>query len=234
MKRYDEIKQGSLEWFEIKYKKIGGTLAEGLFIDSDTLFIDLLSQNIEEFEPVDGYENDHMERGNDLEPFAREYISTFTGIEFETTGWLECEECSILGISPDGISECEEYATEIKCLSRKEHTRLLVYGELKKDKISQILHYFTVNPKLKKLFFIAFRPESIKPFIKEFDRETLIDMGFKKEIEIEVIGAKGTPIKPKIEKVVDWKTINDWTKVSIEEAKKLELKIKETINQLSF
>ena len=59
-------------------------------------------------------------------------------------------------------------------------------------------------------------------------------MGFKKEIEVKQYGVKGNEIKPKIEKVVDWRTIEEWTKVSIEEAKKLELKIKETINQLSF
>ena len=234
MHRFDDIEQGSLEWFEIKYRKIGGTLSKGLFVDSDTLFIDLLSQFIEDFEPVDSFENADMERGKDLEPYALEYISTYTGIEFQSTGWLQSKESKLLGISPDGISKCEKFATEAKCLSRKVHTEIIYNNETPKDKIPQIVHYFTVNPKLEKLWFIAFRPESIKPFIQEFTRESIVDMGWKKKVEVEVIGAKGTPIKPKIETHVDLRTINEWTKVSLAKAKELELRIEETLNKLKF
>jgi len=234
MIRHDEIKQGSLEWLEIRYQKIGGTLSNGLFIDSDTLFIDLVSQFIEEFEPVDNYENEHMERGSDLEPFALEYISSYTGINFGTTGWLQSEESKLLGISPDGISECEEYSVEIKCLSRKEHTKILLKDEVPKDKISQNVHYFTVNPKLKKHWFIAFRPESIKPFIFEFTRDSVVDMGWKKKVEVKQYGVKGQEIKPKTETCTDFKTIDEWSKIAIEKAKELEIRIKETINKLSF
>lgn len=234
MINYKEIKQGSLEWFEIKWGKIGGTLSKGLFIDSETLFIDLLSQHIEEFEPTDGYENEHMERGKDLEPFALEYISNYTKIDFQTTGWLQSEECKLLGISPDGLSECEKYATEIKCLSRKVHTELIVNEELTKEKLCQIIHYFTVNTKLEKLYFLSFRPESIKPFIKEFTKDSIIDLGWKTKIEVKQYGVKCKEIKPKIENISDTKTISEWSKIAIEEAKKLELKIIETINKLNF
>lgn len=234
MINYKEVQQGSLEWFEIKWGKIGGTLSKGLFIDSDTLFIDLLSQHLEEFEPVESYENEHMERGKDLEPFALEYISNYTGIDFQTTGWLQSEECDIIGISPDGLSECETIACEIKCLARKAHTELIVNEELPKDKLCQIIHYFTVNPKLEKLYFLSFRPESIKPFIKVFTPYSIIDLGWKKKIQVEVIGKKGVPITPKIETITDYKTIAEWSKIAIEEAKKLEVKIKETINKLNF
>ena len=234
MINYKEVQQGSLEWFEIKWGKIGGTLSKGLFIDSDTLFIDLLSQYLEEFEPVESYENEHMERGKDLEPFALEYISNYTGIDFQTTGWLQSEECDIIGISPDGLSECETIACEIKCLARKAHTELIVNEELPKDKLCQIIHYFTVNPKLQKLYFLSFRPETIKPFIKEFTKETTVDLGWKKKVEVKQYGAKGQEIKPKIENATDHKTIEEWSKIAIEEAKKLEVKIKETINKLNF
>ena len=233
MINHKEIEQGSLEWFEIKWGQIGGTLSKGLFIDSDTLFIDLLSQHIEEFEPSNSFENESMQRGNDLEPFALEYISSFTGIEFKKTGWLQSSH-KLLGISPDGLTECEKFATEIKCLSRKEHTKLLVEKELPKDKLCQIIHYFTVNEKLEKLYFIAYRPESIKPFILEFTKNSKIDLGWKNEVEVKQFGVKGNEIKPKIEKHPDIKTISQWSKIAIVEANKLELKIKETINQLNF
>lgn len=234
MINHNYIEQNSIEWHEIKWRKIGGTLSKGLFIDSETLFLEILSQHIEEFDMIESFENEHMQRGKELEPFAFEYISKYTGIDFLKTGWLECEENSLLGISPDGISECEKFATEIKCLSRKEHTKLLIESELSKDKLCQIIHYFTVNPKLEKLYFIAFRPESIKPFIKEFTKDSVIDLGWKTKVEVKQYGVKDQEIKPKIESVSDTKTIEQWNKIAIEEANKLQLKIKETINNLNF
>ena len=234
MINHKNIEQNSIEWHEIKWGKIGGTLSKGLFIDSDTLFIDILSQHIEDFDMFDSFVSDSMQRGKDLEPFAIQYISEYTGIEFKKSGWLECEENSLLGISPDGISECEEYSVEAKCLSRKEHTKLLIDGELDKEKLCQIIHYFTTNPKLKKLYFIAFRPESIKPFIKEFDRESIIDLGWKTKVEVKQYGVKGQEIKPKIENVSDVKTISEWRKIALKNADELKTRITETINKLNF
>ena len=233
MVNHKEIEQNSIEWHEIKWRKIGGTLSKGLFIDSDTLFLELLSQHIEDFEPSESFENYDMMRGKELEPFALQYISSYTGIDFQKTGWLQSNH-ALLGISPDGLSECEKFATEIKCLSRKEHTKLLLEKQLPKDKLCQIIHYFTINPKLEKLYFISFRPESIKPYIQEFTKDSQIDLGWKAEYEIKQYGVKGQEIKPKIEKVSDVKTISEWSKIAIQEADKLQLRIKETINNLNF
>ena len=47
---YKDIEQGSEDWFLIKWGKVGGSTAKGLYINSDTLFLDLLSQHLEEFE----------------------------------------------------------------------------------------------------------------------------------------------------------------------------------------
>lgn len=236
MINYKDIEQGTSEWHKMKWGKIGGTLSKGLFVDSDTLLIDILSQHIESYndDEEDGFQSLAMIRGKELEPRAIEYIEQYTGIKFHPTGWLQSEENRLLGVSPDGISECEEYGVESKCLSRKEHTEILYYNRTPKEKIPQIVHYFTINPKFKKVWFIAFRPESIKPFIEEFTRESVVDMGWKKKIEVEVIGAKGIPIKPKIETVIDWRTIDEWTKVSIKKAVELEVKIEDVIEQLSF
>lgn len=233
MVNHKEIEQNSIEWHEIKWRKIGGTLSKGLFIDSDTLFLELLSQHLEEFEPSESFENYDMMRGKELEPFALHYISSYTGIDFQKTGWLQSSH-ALLGISPDGLSECEKFATEIKCLSRKEHTKLLIEKQLPKDKLCQIIHYFTVNPKLKKLYFIAFRPESIKPFVKEFTKETIIDLGWKIKVEVKQFGVKGQEIKPKIESVSDVKPIKEWSKIALENAKELQNKITQTINNLNF
>jgi len=74
-----ELQQGSIEWLEMRWGKIGGTASKGLHTKGDTLFIDLLSQHLEEFEPGDSYKSEAMELGNDLEPFAIEYVEKYTG-----------------------------------------------------------------------------------------------------------------------------------------------------------
>ena len=43
-----EIEQGSEEWLKIRYAKIGGTRSGGLFVESETLAIELLGEIIEE------------------------------------------------------------------------------------------------------------------------------------------------------------------------------------------
>jgi hypothetical protein len=187
MVNHNKIEQGSLEWFEIKWSKIGGTLSKGLFIQSDTLLLDILSQRLEDFEPSDDFKSDAMERGNDLEPFAREYLEAYTGIKFNQTGWLQSEVNELLGISPDGLSECETKACEIKCFGRKKHTEVLLANEIPLENINQLVHYFTVNPKLEELHFIAFRPEAPKHFIKVLTLTSELNLGTKAKPKIMTI-----------------------------------------------
>lgn len=179
MINYKKIEQGSIEWHQIKWGKIGGTLSKGLFVKSDTLLIDILSQKIEDFEMEDFYQNDAMERGTELEPYAIEFLEKYTGLKFEKTGWLQSEENELLGISPDGISKCETISCECKCLGRKKHTEVLVSNEIPLDYIFQCIHYFTVNPKLEKHYFISYRPEAQKNFIKLLTRESIVNIGTK-------------------------------------------------------
>ena len=176
---HKKLEQKSLEWFEMKWGKIGGTASKGLHVKGDTLFIDLLSQHIEEFEPSDSFENEHTQRGNDLEPFAIEYLEKYTGYKFEQFGWLQSEENELLGISPDGLIEDLTVACETKCFARKKHTEILLNREIPLDNIHQLVHYFTVNPKLEELYFCAFRPESVKSFVKVLTLDSIVNIGTK-------------------------------------------------------
>ena len=186
-----DIEQGSIEWHALKWGKIGGSASKGLFVKSDTLLIDILSQRLEDFEPTDSFTNESMERGNELEPFAREYLNTYTGLVFEQTGWLQCEQNELIGISPDGLTEDETKSCEIKCFGRKKHYEVILDDEIPLDNIHQCIHYFTVNPKLEEHYFLAFRPESPKHFIKVLKRDSVVN-----------IGTKAKPINKTINEVV--------------------------------
>lgn len=189
MINHKEIEQGTIEWFQLKWGKIGGTLAKGLFVKSDTLFLEILSQKLEEFEPTDSYSSESMDNGKFNEPFAREYLQTYTGVEFLETGWLQSEKNELIGISPDGITEDEKISCEIKCLGRKKHLSVLLDNDIPLEHIHQCIHYFTVNPKLEKLYFISFRHESVKHFIKELTLESIVNIGTKSKPKLMTVEA---------------------------------------------
>lgn len=215
MINYKEIEQRSEQWFEIKHGKIGGTLSKGLHTKGDTLFIDILSQHIEDYEPEESYQNEAMLRGNELEPFALDFLKEYTNIDFLTAGWLQSEENELLGISPDGITEDETLACEIKCFGRKKHTEVLLSNEIPLENIHQCIHYFTVNPKLVKLYWIAFRPESLKNnFIKELTLDSEVNIG--------------TNARPVL------KTIKECRELSLNEANELLTRINKQVEQLKF
>ena len=75
------VKQGTPEWHETRYRKIGGTLSSGLFKKTDTLKLSLLGQFLEDFEDVDNYVSADMERGNELEPYALKEAIKYTGFK---------------------------------------------------------------------------------------------------------------------------------------------------------
>ena len=193
MINHKNIKQKSLAWFELKWGKIGGILSAGLFVKSDTLLIDLISQRMEQVEiEEEGFVSKAMERGNELEPLARVFLEKYYGVKFIETGWLQSEENELLGISPDGISECEKFACEIKCLGRKKHMETVLNQEIPLDFINQLIHYFTVNKKLETLYFICFRPEAVKHFQVVLNRKSILN-----------IGTKAKPVLMSIEKAVE-------------------------------
>jgi hypothetical protein len=213
MIRYD-ILQGSDEWHQIRYGKITGTSSKGLFVDSDTLLNDLIACRLEPFkrEP-DSYVNDAMARGNELEPFGRMAISRKAKVKFKEAGWIQ-SDIELLGISPDGITECETIACEIKCPSRSVHIETLLADEIPLKNIHQCLHYFTVNPKLKELHFASFRPEcQIRLFHKVLTPDSLINLG--------------TKAKPVI------KPVSEFAKIARLEAENLETQINDAIKKLS-
>ena len=210
------VKQGTPEWHETRYRKIGGTLSSGLFKKTDTLKLSLLGQFLEDFEDVDNYVSADMERGSELEPYALKEAIKYTGLNFINAGWLQCEEISILGISPDGITPDHKNAVEIKCPGSKKHIETILNGGIPLDNIHQCLHYFTVNPKLESLTFVSFRPENkLKPlYCETITRDSEINLGTKS--------------RPVI------MTVSNAVEVAKAKAIELENEIKESIKQLEF
>lgn len=195
MINYKTLVQGTPEWFAIKWGKVGGSSSKGLFVPSDTLLIQLLSEHTEDFEmDEDNYVSGDMQRGIELEPMARTEMGKYAGVTFLESGWLQCEENPLLGISPDAITLDETVSAEFKCPGAKKHIATVYAKEIPSDNIHQCLHYFTVNPKLERHYFGSFRPESKYPlWAKCLTRDSLIDLG--------------TKTKPNVKKISEWVAI---------------------------
>lgn len=184
------IEQGTEEWYAIRHGKIGGTRSHGLFKDTETLLIELLCELTEPFEmDYDAYESDDMIRGKMLESEAREAVSKYSGFNFISCGWLESSECGLLGISVDGITADLDITAEIKCPAAKKHMRTVLEDEIPLDNIRQSIHYFTVNPKCMKHYFVSYRPESPRPlFVKVLTRDSEVNIGTKAKPVLVTVG----------------------------------------------
>jgi hypothetical protein len=116
-----DIIQGTPEWHEVRWAKVGGTRSKGLFTKGDTLYLEMLAEYTEQYVHEESYQSAAMERGNELEPEAIFEMMQYTGVQVESVGWLQSVECPILGISPDAITEDETICFEVKCPSAKKH-----------------------------------------------------------------------------------------------------------------
>ena len=233
MRAHYDIIQGTDNWLKFRHGKIGGTRSKGLFIESDTLLFELVSERTEDYVTEEGYLSDAMQRGNDLEPVALDRLSDYTGIDFITAGWLESDIPNV-GISPDGISKDETEMVEIKCLGGKKHIEVCVNDVIPKDYAPQLVHAFTVNNKLETLYFCAFRPESkVKPlFVKELKRDTSLDIGLTHKIKVSEDRGKG--MKEYVATVPLMKTVDEWVKIARKKAVEINEQIDKTIESLSF
>jgi putative phage-type endonuclease len=74
------------------------------------------------------YTNDHMERGNFLEPEAREAYEFITDLEVVETGFI-LHDSEEFGCSPDGLV-ANDGGLEIKCPSDGVHAGYLIDGKV--------------------------------------------------------------------------------------------------------
>lgn len=114
-----------------------------------------------------------MDRGHRLEEEALELFEKETGkkVDKSLVIWTR-EDNQDIAISPDGFIGKTE-ACEVKCLASPKHIQALLEQEIPADYKYQVLQYFIVNDKLKKLYFIFYDPRLITKqlFYLEVKRE---------------------------------------------------------------
>ena len=176
----EKVQQRSEEWFRAKYGKVGGSSVKDMMASKSTkgfkkIYFGAISAKLEDFEmPEEKYMGSDVERGNELERPAFEFLQLYLNQKLEEWGWIQ-SDIDILGISPDGMSHDKKVAVEIKCPSRHVHTQYLTENRIPSEYHWQCMNYFAVIPELEVLHFASYRPEcEIPVFVKTVRRNEII------------------------------------------------------------
>lgn len=221
MKIYNDIEQGSTEWKKLRWGLIGGSSSKDAMVDkieTAAIIDQLVFEHSEDFEESDDFVNAAMQRGTDLEPFARKELEQLTGETFFVPGWIQ-SDVEIFGISPDGVNDLQRptSAAEFKCPGGKTHAKYLRDNSLLlTDYAWQIVAYFAAIPTIDKLFVVSYRPEN----------------KIKKLLVIEV--ARSTEIKTSTAAKCVPLTVDYLAAELITRAEYIQIIIKSEINRLSF
>jgi len=214
MKIYD-MPQKSEPWFEMRYGKLGGSSIDKLTTPAKfkTVKNELISARLEDFvfdeDEANKFLGKAVARGNELEPFARDYLNELTGLGFKEYGWLQ-SDIKIFGLSPDGMTENEKSSCEIKCPQASTHTKYILAGyTIPSEYFWQCIAYFAVNPKLEKHWFISYRPEcQVEAHIIILERDAFTQFGKSK------------------------KTVQEWVDMLLELAKQMDEEVDSAVEEI--
>jgi hypothetical protein len=119
--------------------------------------------------------NRHTDRGNELEPEAREFFAATMGLEVREVGFVTRDD-GIVGCSPDGIiyRDGEPVAgLEIKCPTGKNHALDLIAGELPAKHRPQVHGGMAVTG-FSTWYFLSYCP-GFAPLMLKVDRDGYTD-----------------------------------------------------------
>lgn len=180
MKKYNDIEQGSPEWHHLRKGKITGTTLKSIMgtpkARQDAIYeivAERLTVGVE-----DGDYESPMDRGTRLEPDALSTFELETGLSIERTGFVEHDDNSLIGYSPDAlILDREDEDVEVKCPGGKNYVKMWLTNQVPEEYLWQVVQAFIVNPKLQKRYFVGYNPDiSIHPIhIIEVTREEIVD-----------------------------------------------------------
>lgn len=128
MKIYNDILQGSPEWFEKRKGKMTASEAQAIGNNGKGLetYIKGLMAEFYSSGEKEIYTNKDLERGKELEQYARDMYELENDCKVEQVGFIELNE--FVGCSPDGLIG-EDGGIEIKSVNDVNHFALILNGE---------------------------------------------------------------------------------------------------------
>lgn len=168
--------QGSPEWHLFRQNHIGASDSAAILgISPWKTSIQLLEEKVFGWEePM----NNHMKRGNKLEPLARQAFEIETGWHFSPVV-IESGNYPFLAASLDGMSEDGKRVVEIKC--GKSSHKLAQLGIIPPYYYSQLQHQMYVA-EVEEIFYYSFDGKSGIKITISFDPE-YVEVMLEKEIQ---------------------------------------------------
>lgn len=164
MKIHNELKQGTPEWLAVRQLKLTASKAQAIANQGaglKTLVEELVAEYFSKAEK-EQISNEHIERGNELEPQARALYEIEKDVFVYEVGFIEYNDYS--GVSPDGMVNYDGLL-EIKCPADKKYIQQLVSKKVPSEYMWQMqmqmlvserkwCDYMIYNPNFKKDYMI--------------------------------------------------------------------------------
>jgi putative phage-type endonuclease len=186
----ETIEQGSEAWLQLRLGKITASritdviaqVKSGEAAGRENYRIDLVCERLTG-KPTEGFTNAHMERGTELEPFARAWYEVEKGEFVKQVPFVDHPTIKNAGASPDGI--IGEGLIEIKCPMAKTHIKYLLEDRVPAKYMPQMAWQMACTHS-KWVDFVSYCPElpqDMQMFIKRYER----DDAYIAELEAKVI-----------------------------------------------
>jgi len=186
----ETIEQGTEAWFQMRLGKITASritdviaqVKSGEAAGRENYRIELVCERLTG-KPTEGFTNAHMERGTELEPFARAWYEVETGEFVKQVPFVDHPNIKNAGASPDGI--IGEGLIEIKCPMAKTHIKYLLEDRVPAKYMPQMAWQMACTHS-KWVDFVSYCPElpaDMQMFIKRYER----DDAYIAELEAKVI-----------------------------------------------
>lgn len=183
MKIWPEMEQQSEDWFRARAGRPTASRFSSIITGSGKdssqwhdYATELVAECIRPDEIPAFTGNRHTDRGNELEPEAREAFSERMDLETREVGFVTRDD-EILGCSPDSLvyqaNGAEPVAgLEIKCPEAKKHARQLLAGELPPEHLAQVHGSMAVTG-LRFWYFMSYCPGMVPLILRiEWDAYT--------------------------------------------------------------
>jgi putative phage-type endonuclease len=174
----ETIEQGSEAWLQLRLGKVTASritdviaqVKSGEAAGRENYRIELVCERLTG-KPTEGFTNAHMERGTELEPFARAWYEVEKGEFVKQVPFVDHPTIKNAGASPDGI--IGEGLIEIKCPMAKTHIKYLLEDRVPAKYMPQMAWQMACTHS-KWVDFVSYCPElpqDMQMFIKRYERD---------------------------------------------------------------
>lgn len=201
-----DIEQGSEDWLKLRLGVATASNFDKVITsggkESATLpkyALELATQCLIS-EPEPTYKNEAMQRGNDLEPLARDAYQEETFSIVETVTMFK-SDCGNFGFSPDGLVG-DDGIIEIKCPQATTHAKYLLDNKMPTDYWQQVqgglwvsekkwCDFVSFHPNFKEKNLFIVRVERDEAYIAELAKLAQKTIAMRDEILKQIKGVKG-------------------------------------------